>query len=150
MATPRLSAPGSRAPRFLLLVLDDLMAGSRVEATARHLGYGVRYARTPEQFRAGVADGPALVLLGTHHTRLPWEALLAELRGRPGAPPVLAFGSHVDRETRERARRAGATRWVANSRVAADLPALVHAMAGAARPGDGERESGGAGEREKQ
>jgi DNA-binding response OmpR family regulator len=119
---------------FLLLAIDDLMAGSRIEATARHLGYGVRYARSVEQFWSAVSDKPALVLLGTHHTRLPWEQLLAELRTRSDAPPVLAFGSHMDAETRARARRAGVTRWVANSRVATDLPSLIQELAGERAP----------------
>ncbi len=114
---------------FLLLALDDLMAASRIESTARHLGYAVRYARTPEEFDAVVAEGPALILMATHQTRVPWEALLLRIRGQKDAPPVLAFGSHVDLETRQRAKRAGATRWVANSRIAADLAGLIREMA---------------------
>jgi len=113
---------------FLLLAVDDLMVGSRVQATARHLGFETRYARTRDEFRLAVADRPALVLLGTQHTRLPWEELLRELRATPGAPPVLAFGPHMDAATRQRAREAGATRWVANSRLAADLPGLIQAL----------------------
>ena len=105
------------------------MAGSRIELTAKHMGYEVRYARTLEQFTAGVADRPALVLMATHQTRLPWESFLAELQGHPDPPTVLAFGAHVDVETRGRARRAGVTRWVANSRLAADLPGLIQEMA---------------------
>jgi DNA-binding response OmpR family regulator len=115
---------------FLVVAVDDLMAGSRIEATARHLGYEVRYARSAEQFWSAVADKPAVVVLGTHHTRLPWEQLLATLRAHPDPPPVLAFGSHMDAETRARARRAGVTRWVANSRVATDLPSLIQELAG--------------------
>lgn len=119
---------------FLLAAVDDLMAGSRIELAARHLGYEVRYARSPEQFWAGVEAGPALVLLGTHQTRLPWEALLGELRARPAAPPVLAFGPHLDRETRERARRAGVTRWVANSKLAEDLVGVIEGVAHSSPP----------------
>lgn len=125
-ATP--AAPGG-GPRFLLLVVDDLMASSRLETTARHLNYEVRLARSVDAFWAGVQDGPALILLGTHATALPWEDLLRELRTSANAPPVLAFGPHVDAETRGRARDAGATRWVANSRIATDLPDLMTALA---------------------
>lgn len=105
------------------------MAGSRIEAGARHLGYGVRLARSADDFWRGIDDGPALVLLGTHQTRLPWEALLADLRSRADAPPVLAFGSHVDRVTRERAVAAGVARWVPNSAMATQLPDLVRSLA---------------------
>ena len=114
---------------FLLLLVDDLMAGSRIEVAARHLGYEVRYARSVDQFRAGIDDRPALVLLGTHHTRLPWETLLTDLRGHGDAPPVLAFGSHMDTATRQRARQAGVTRWVANSKLASELPSLIRRLA---------------------
>lgn len=105
------------------------MAASRIENVARGLGYEVRYARTPDQFWADVDDGPELVLLGTHHTRLDWESLLRDLGTRVGAPPVLAFGSHIDADTRGRARGAGVSRWVANSRMAADLPTLIRETA---------------------
>ncbi len=39
--------------------------------------------------------------------------------------PVIAFGSHVDLETQAEARKAGATRVIANSKLAADLPGIV-------------------------
>ena len=105
------------------------MAGSRIEATARHLGYAVRPARSVEEFWRGVDDGPALVLLGTHQTRLPWEELMAELSSRPERPAVLAFGSHVDVATRERALAAGVTRWVPNSVLASQFPELLRDLA---------------------
>ncbi len=114
---------------LLLLALDDVMVASRIETTARHLGYEVRYARTPTELSAGLDESPALVMMATHQTRVPWEALLQQIRERGDAPPVLAFGSHVDIETRQRAKLAGATRWVANSRMAADLPGLIAEMA---------------------
>jgi hypothetical protein len=39
--------------------------------------------------------------------------------------PVIAFGSHVDLETQAEARKAGATRVIANSKLAMDLPGAV-------------------------
>lgn len=126
---PRPVASAEPAQRFLLLLVDDLMAGSRIEATARHLGYAARYARSAEAFWAALDEGPALVLVGTHHTRLPWESLLEQLQRRPAPPPVLAFGAHVDTETRRRARALGVTRWAANARMAADLPTLIRETA---------------------
>ncbi len=111
------------------------MASSRIEATAGHLGYDVRSARSTEDFWRGVEEGPALVLLATHRTRLPWEALLSELSGLAEHPPVLAFGSHVDTQARDRARAAGATRWVPNSVLAAQLPELIRELARGSQPG---------------
>ena len=115
--------------RFLLLVADDLMVASRVEGAARHLGFSLRQARTPEQFWQSVEEQPALVLLSTQHTRLDWEALLKDLATRPLPPPVLAFGPHMDADQRGRARAAGVTKWVPNSRIATDLPQLIEALA---------------------
>jgi DNA-binding response OmpR family regulator len=113
---------------FVLLVADDLMVASRIEATARHLGFDVRQAGTPDAFWAAVADRPALVLLGTERTRLDWETLLTELHARPDPPPVLAFGPHLDAAQRTRARAAGVTKWVPNSRLATELPTLIETL----------------------
>jgi DNA-binding response OmpR family regulator len=110
-------------------VADDLMVASRVEGVARHLGYDLRQARSVDQFWQAVGDQPCLVLLSTQHTRLDWEALLAELYARSDAPPVLAFGPHMDADQRGRARAAGVTKWVPNSRIATELPALIGELA---------------------
>jgi len=42
--------------------------------------------------------------------------------------PVLAFGSHMDLEAREKALSAGALRVVANSKFTSDMPGLVQRM----------------------
>jgi uncharacterized protein YidB (DUF937 family) len=42
--------------------------------------------------------------------------------------PTLAFGSHVDLEAQQAARRAGADRVISNSKLAKDLPAIVERM----------------------
>jgi DNA-binding response OmpR family regulator len=112
-----------------VLVADDLMVASRVEGVARHLGFVVRQVRSPEQFWQSVDEQPALVLLSTQHTRLDWETLLSDLHTRPDAPPVLAFGPHMDADQRARARAAGVTKWVPNSRMATDLPDLIGQLA---------------------
>ena len=113
---------------LLLLVADDLMVSSRIELVAKHLGYELLSVRTPAAFEAGVERDPQLILLGTHATRLDWVALLQSLKARASAPPVLVFGPHADAETRRRAREAGATRWIANSRLAEALPSIIEAM----------------------
>ena len=107
------------------------MVASRVEGVAGHLGFGLRQVRSADQFWLAVSDQPALVLLSTQHTRLDWEALLSELHARPHPPPVLAFGPHMDAEQRGRAKAAGVTRWVPNSRLATDLPQLIRELAAA-------------------
>ena len=105
------------------------MVASRVEGVAGHLGFSLRQARNPEQFWQSVDQGPALVLLSTQHTRLDWETLLRELGQKPDPPPVLAFGPHMDADQRGRARAAGVTKWVPNSRMATDLAQLIGELA---------------------
>jgi CheY-like chemotaxis protein len=105
------------------------MVASRVEGVARHLGLSLRQARSVDQFWQAIDAQPALVLLSTQHTRLDWEALLRDLHARPDAPPVLAFGPHMDADQRGRARAAGVTKWVPNSRMATDLPQLIRELA---------------------
>ena len=105
------------------------MVASRVQGVARHLGFLLRQARTADQFWQGVDDGPALVLLSTQHTRLDWETLLKDLAVRSEPPPVLAFGPHLDADQRGRAKAAGVTKWVPNSRMATDLPQLIGQLA---------------------
>jgi hypothetical protein len=39
--------------------------------------------------------------------------------------PLVAYGPHVDVETQEQARQAGATAVIANSKLASDLPGVV-------------------------
>jgi CheY-like chemotaxis protein len=104
------------------------MVASRVDGVARHLGYALRQVRSLEQFWQSVEEKPALVLLSTQHTRLDWETLLRELGQRPDPPPVLAFGPHMDADQRGRARAAGVTKWVPNSRLATDLLELIKSM----------------------
>ena len=96
---------------------------------ASHLGYAVRQVATADQFWAAVDERPALVLLGTHRTRLAWENLLEQLSQRPNPPPVLAFGPHMDTDLRARARQAQVAKWVPNSRLATDLAELIREVA---------------------
>jgi hypothetical protein len=104
------------------------MVASRVDGVARHLGFVLRQARSVDQFWAAISDQPALVLLSTQHTRLDWEALLSDLHARPDPPPVRAFGPHMDADQRGRARAAGVTKWVPNSRIATDLVELIREL----------------------
>ena len=101
------------------------MVASRVEAAARHLGYEIRQARTETEVEQALRDRPALLLVSTQYARVDWESLLARLHEQADAPPVLAFGPHMDLEQRERALRAGVSKWVPNSKIATDLPRLV-------------------------
>ena len=104
------------------------MVASRVEAAARHRGFEMRQARTEKEVEQALQDRPALLLVSTQYARVDWESLLARLHDQADAPPVLAFGPHMDLEQRERALRAGVSKWVPNSKIATDLPQLLDEM----------------------
>ena len=115
--------PEPEAARILLLD-SDLFFVVKVRTTLQHAGYDVRTARTAADFTRRLAeDAPALALVNTAIAGEDWRGAIAAARA--ANIPVVAFGSHVDLETQRQARAAGATRVIANSKLAADLPGIV-------------------------
>ena len=108
----------------------------RSATTLKHAGYTTRTARTLDAFTQGLADKPDIALVNTAARGVDWRAGIAA--AREADVPVIAFGSHVDLETQAEARKAGATRVIANSKLAADLPGIVERAlrAGSARDED--------------
>jgi DNA-binding NtrC family response regulator len=111
------------APSVILLD-TDLFFVVKVQTTLKHAGYSVQTARTVDDFRRRLSTEPAaLALVNTANTTVDWRAAI--VAAREAHIPVVAFGSHVDLETQQAARAAGATRVIANSRLADDLPGIV-------------------------
>ena len=130
--------PEPEAARILLLD-SDLFFVVKVRTTLQHAGYDVRTARTAADFTRRLAeDAPALALVNTAIAGQDWRGAITAARA--ASIPVIAFGSHVDLETQQQAREAGATRVIANSKLAADLPGIVartlRATSPATRPSD--------------
>ncbi len=114
---------GTSLPSVILLD-TDLFFVVKVRTTLQHAGYDVWTARSLADFtRRLVAEAPALGLATTAIAGVDWRAAI--VAAREAHIPVIAFGSHVDLETQQAARDAGATRVIANSKLAADLPAIV-------------------------
>lgn len=108
----------------VILLDTDLFFVVKVRTMLQHAGYEVQTARTTEDFtRRLAADAPVLALVNTAIAGVDWRTAIAAARA--ANLPVIAFGSHVDLETQHAARQAGATRVIANSRLAADLPGIV-------------------------
>jgi DNA-binding response OmpR family regulator len=108
----------------VLLLDNDLFFAVKIRDTLAHAGYATHQARTLADFGRRLAEErPALVIVNTAARGVDWRAAIAA--GREARVPVLAFGAHVDLATQAAAREAGATRVVANSRLAADLPGTV-------------------------
>jgi len=99
--------------------VTDLFLRARVEGLAHEVGLAVRFFAAPDALVDALDGGavpPALVLLDLGDALGKGFAVLEAFAARTGdAPPVLAFYSHVDTATRERARALGATRVVPRS-----------------------------------
>jgi len=113
----------------VLALEKDLFFAVKIRDTLRHHAIEATTVRTLDAFeqRLDAADEkPALVIVNTAIKGVDWEAAIraAQTRGYP----VLAFGSHMDLEAREKALAAGAAKVVANSKFTSDMPGLVTRM----------------------
>ena len=116
-----------QAQRSALLLDNDLFFVAKISATLKHAGYTTQTARTLDAFTQGLADKPEskpdIALVNTAARGVDWRAGI--VAAREAGVPVIAFGSHVDLETQAEARKAGATRVIANSKLATDLLGIV-------------------------
>jgi DNA-binding response OmpR family regulator len=111
----------------ILLLERDLFFSVKVRDTLSHLGYETQVARGEEDFARKLAAGvPTLAIVHTGIAGVNWEQAIAQAKA--AQVPTLAFGSHVDLEGQQAARRAGADRVISNSKLAKDLPAIVERM----------------------
>ncbi len=104
----------------ILLFVPNLLFGASITNVAQAAGAQVRSCRTPAAFSAALTDmaeiGGAVVDLGTPT----WEPVIRA--AAEAGVPVFAFGPHLDSAALKGARQAGATRVVANSALAQELP----------------------------
>ncbi len=108
-----MSAPGSR----IVAYVPDLMDRSKVASAAEGR---VRFVADPAELVAAAADADLVVVdLGRPAVSGVLAAMVA------AGPPVVAFGSHVDRDTLAAARRAGCRDVLARSAFFAELPTLL-------------------------
>lgn len=66
------------------------------------------------------------VLIVDLAARADWQPPMREARERN--IPIIAFGPHIDAESRRKAKQAGASRVLANSNLARDLPNILLAL----------------------
>jgi DNA-binding response OmpR family regulator len=113
--------------RKVLLLERDLFFIVKIRDTLSHLGYETQVARSADDFaRKLAATIPTLAIVHTGMAGVAWEQVIAQAKA--AGVPTLAFGSHVDLEAQQAARRAGADRVISNSKLAKDLPAIVERM----------------------
>jgi CheY-like chemotaxis protein len=108
---------GERQLPLALLLYTDLMFGVQLQNMARKAGYRVA------SFRSGTLPTGGDLLVVDLSARVDLEEGIRQARTR--GIPVVAFGPHMDTESRRKAKAAGASRVLANSNLARDLPAIL-------------------------
>ena len=111
---------GARA----LLLDSDLFFAVKVSAALKRIGLTTVTARGAEDWARRLADERfALTLVNISARGVDWAEAIRLARAADA--PVIAYGSHVETEAHAQARAAGATRVIANSKLATDLPAIA-------------------------
>ncbi len=111
--------------KTIVAFVADLFFSVRIETALSKRGYDVIVVDTVERLLEEPPGTPALVIVDIGDMGLNWEEAIQAVRRTWSDVPVLAFGSHVDLEARNKALTAGATRVVSRSRFVQALPQLV-------------------------
>lgn len=118
----------------IIALEKDLFFSVKIRDTLRHHDMEVSIARNLTTFEQQIAAAktslPIVVIVNTAIQGVDWEAAIRAARAQ--MLPVLAFGSHMDLEARQKALQAGAQKVVANSKFTSDMPGLIQRMLGAA------------------
>jgi DNA-binding response OmpR family regulator len=111
--------------RVALVLEPDLFFAVKIRDTLARAGWQVIVASKASAFagRLGQSPKPAIAIVAIGASGEDWRSAIASASAEQ--VPVLAFGSHVDTEAHSVARQAGATRVIANSRLAGDIVAQV-------------------------
>ncbi len=104
----------------ILLFVPNLLFGASITNVAQAAGAQVRPARTPAAFGTALADVGEVVGAVVDLGNPAWEPVIRA--AAEAGVPVFAFGPHLDSAALKGARQAGATRVVANSALAQELP----------------------------
>lgn len=112
---------------------SDLMLGSPIHSTTESLGYTAYPIRTIEKLESRLAShtGPYAFVADLDAGQIVID-LLNRLADDPQAQPVakVAFGPHVDTESFEKARNAGATHAMTRGQFVRNLPQIITDLAG--------------------
>jgi len=103
---------------MILCVVDDLMFSVKISTAAKVLGVDVFFERVADRVLPRVKDEqPALVIVDLNSAKLHPMETIACLKADPKSSHIriLGYGSHVQTETIEAARRAGVDQVLARS-----------------------------------
>lgn len=114
--------------RTLAIVLNrDLMFGSRIRGALVSLELAPRFVKNTDELAAALgsdAAETALVIIDMNGP-IDWQAVARAIRAASDPPPTLAFGPHVDVESRRAAKAAGISRIVSNGQFHREMVDLI-------------------------
>src|SRR5262249_20944793 len=114
-----------------IVLSDDLIFTSRIQAEARARGLTVLQARTPELLASlAVEHEPQGVIVDLGNPGLDLARVLEELAAGGRRPFVVAYGSHVDAAGLHAARVAGCDLVLPRSAFVEQLPEKIAAWLG--------------------
>lgn len=113
----------------IVALVPDIMFGVRVRDVLDQLGYHARVYEVAADALAALTPDLSLLIIDLRGPVDDLTELVSAAKRLDPGLPVLAFGSHVDVERQQAARKAGCDRVVANSKFNADLPSLVATLA---------------------
>jgi len=112
----------------IVLIVDDLMFGPRLEGLVRQAGYEPLFATDETALTKAMVQAPALCIVDLFANSFEWERLVRFVKGpakKNDHVPILGFGPHQDLALRERALQAGCTAVVGRSAIVSNLPRLI-------------------------
>jgi hypothetical protein len=103
-----------------LVLIRDLMFGSKVRAAARAVGVEIEFAGSPAALAGKIADRLIVDLnqSGNLDAAIAWKGASADRR-------VIGFASHVDIDTLNRARAAGIEQVMSNGQFSASIDSIL-------------------------
>jgi len=110
----------------VLAYCPDLLFTSKITDTGRHLGIKVEVVNTVAQLeKRATALAPGLILIDLGSNGVDYAGSIRRLRSALPNTPLIAYGSHVDKQLREQARTAGCNEVFVRSEFVKALPDLL-------------------------
>lgn len=117
-----------RGPTVGIVLNRDLLFGSRIRSVLASLGLRGQFVGNAGEFVAALVEHRESAAIGIIDMNGPvsWDVIRETLRrGDVALAPTLAFGPHVDAESRRAAKAAGITRIVSNGQFHGDMLGLI-------------------------
>ena len=117
---------------MIVALVEDLLFRSKIEQSAAQLGVAVKFVKIGEAVKEGEGEVVKAVLLDLDQRSGKGLEALRTLKADPGMKniPVVAFVSHVQKESIAAARAAGCEFVLARSAFVKELPDLLRRFGG--------------------